>query len=45
MLARHAIEVNSTEWSLIFSGQAQFLKRIKVRESLGQLDLEGSSSL
>lgn len=44
-VARHAIEMNSTQWSLIFSGQAHFLKGIKVKETLGKLDSEGSSSL
>ena len=44
-VARHAFEMNSTAWSLIFSGQAQFLKGIKVKESWGDLDLNGSSSL
>lgn len=32
-VARHAIEVNSEQWSLIFFGRAQFLYRIKVQES------------
>ena len=45
VVARHTIEMNSTEWSLIFSGQAQFSKGIKVKESCGELDLEGCSSL
>lgn len=44
-VARHAIEMNSTQWSLIFSGQAPFLKGIKVKETLGEVDSEGSSSL
>lgn len=44
-MARHAIGMNSTEWPLIFSGQAQFLQGIKVKEGLGELDCEGSSSL
>lgn len=44
-VARHAIDMKSTQWSLIFSGQAQFLKGIKVKETLGELDSEGSSSL
>lgn len=45
VVSRHTIKMNSTEWSLIFSGQAQFSKGIKVKESCGELDLEGCSSL
>jgi len=45
VMARHTIEMNSTEWSLIFSGQTQFSKGIKVKESCRELDLEGCSSL
>lgn len=43
-VARHAIEMSSTEWSLIFSSQAQFLKRIKVKDSLRELALKATHS-
>lgn len=43
-VARHAIQMNSTQWSLIFFGQAQFLKGIKVEEIWRELDSEASSS-
>lgn len=42
-MARHAMEVNATEWSLICSGQAQFLKGIKPKVSPGEPEPKGSS--